>query len=385
MAGAGDDIIVGDQTDTLLDGGAHSTEDILRISAAFNDFDNAQIINIEEVQIMASGLTVSMEAQTEALVIVGAGGGSNTIVGGLGNDTISGASGRADSITAGLGDDRILGADSNDTINAGDGTDTLVLESNYAPALDTDLVGIEIIEVTSDTRSTIDLISQASDAFTVTLTGANGHVLVLKSGANSVIGSAGADSVTGGDANDTLSGGDGNDVLNGFDGLDSLIGGTGDDTIDGGKDNDTIIGGAGADRLIGGLGSDDFIFTSTDGTDAILDFNAGFDRIVFDISELGLNAADYTAASSSLIDVATAQSLAAGAAANDVLFGSAASIAAFTDSNNAFAGGVLAITTDTGRVLYDADGDFTSGSMELATFTSSQAPFLSVANVIFIA
>jgi hypothetical protein len=210
-------------------------------------------------------------------------------------------------------------------------------------------------------------------------------VLVLKSGANSVIGSAGADSVTGGDANDTLSGGDGNDVLNGFDGLDSLIGGTGDDTIDGGKDNDTIIGGAGADRLIGGLGSDDFIFTSTDGTDAILDFNAGFDRIVFDISELGLNAADYTAASSSLIDVATAQSLAAGAAANDVLFGSAASIAAFTDSNNAFAGGVLAITTDTGRVLYDADGDFTSGSMELATFTSSQAPFLSVANVIFIA
>jgi hypothetical protein len=34
--------------------------------------------------------------QTEALIIVGATGGSNTIAGGVGNDTISGAAGFVD-------------------------------------------------------------------------------------------------------------------------------------------------------------------------------------------------------------------------------------------------------------------------------------------------
>jgi hypothetical protein len=68
-----------------------------------------------------------------------------------------------------------------------------------------------------------------------------------------------------------------------------------------------------------------------------------------------------------------------------VIHDTAANIAAFTDAGNAFAGGVIAITTDTGKVLFDSDGNFSNGYIELATFTSSQGPFIGGANLTFIA
>jgi Ca2+-binding RTX toxin-like protein len=59
----------------------------------------------------------------------------------------------------------------------------------------------------------------------------------------------------------------------------------GDDTLTGGAGNDVLAGGAGEDLLIGGLGADRFLFRAGDSDparpDRILDFTAGFDRLVF--------------------------------------------------------------------------------------------------------
>lgn len=107
--------------------------------------------------------------------------------------------------------------------------------------------------------------------------------------ADLVVGTAGANVVAGGIGNDTLYGVDGNDTLNGEGDNDQLFGGLGDDFLRGGSRNDTLAGGDGNDRmnggqgndvLIGGLGNDRFVFSTVPGTDTVLDFTQGDDKIV---------------------------------------------------------------------------------------------------------
>ena len=64
-----------------------------------------------------------------------------------------------------------------------------------------------------------------------------------------------------------------------------LNGQAGDDTLNGEGGNDTLIGGLGNDILIGGAGADTFIFNDGDGTDTIVDFEAGVDSI--DLRDFG--------------------------------------------------------------------------------------------------
>lgn len=56
-------------------------------------------------------------------------------------------------------------------------------------------------------------------------------------------------------------------------GADTLTGRGGDDTINGGAGNDLINGNGGGDMLKGGAGADRFNFTSTSGTNTIVDFS----------------------------------------------------------------------------------------------------------------
>lgn len=101
-------------------------------------------------------------------------------------------------------------------------------------------------------------------------------------------GEAGNDYLNGRHGNDLLNGGTGNDNLKGDFGNDTLIGGTGDDRLMGDSGDDVLNGGSGRDRLDGGAGNDDlrggggrdlFIFREGDGTDRVLDFELGVDRI----------------------------------------------------------------------------------------------------------
>ncbi|MEM0980846.1 MAG: calcium-binding protein [Cyanobacteria bacterium P01_H01_bin.58] len=121
---------------------------------------------------------------------------------------------------------------------------------------------------------------------------------------DTVAGNLGDDIITGGDGNDILRGdrnssktqdgqpggddiifgGDGNDRIGGKAGDDILSGDAGDDFIWGDDGDDILMGVTGNDILVGdnfsdGSGSDLFVFGLGDGTDTVLDFEVGIDRI----------------------------------------------------------------------------------------------------------
>jgi Ca2+-binding RTX toxin-like protein len=113
-------------------------------------------------------------------------------------------------------------------------------------------------------------------------------------GDDKLYGEEGNDQLQGGNGNDLLDGGVGNDVLFGQDGNDTLIGGDGADELQGGNGNDQLDGGTGDDKLFGQVGND--VMNGGDGADTMMGFTASND---------------------------TKQTLAAGEADNDTMFGGA--------------------------------------------------------------
>lgn len=85
-----------------------------------------------------------------------------------------------------------------------------------------------------------------------------------------------------------------NQVTSGTDRDDVMIGTTGDDWLIGQVGDDVLIAGAGQDHMEGGAGADVFVFDESPGTDTIMDFRRGEDRIdlsgwgrIYDLSALG--------------------------------------------------------------------------------------------------
>ena len=100
--------------------------------------------------------------------------------------------------------------------------------------------------------------------------------------------------VTGGSGNDTIRGSSAANVLSGGLGVDTLRGLDGNDTLDGGDGDDVLIGGAGKDTLFGGAGADRFVYNTVsdsavgDSRDVIADWGVG-DKI--DLSALDADSA----------------------------------------------------------------------------------------------
>jgi Ca2+-binding RTX toxin-like protein len=138
----------------------------------------------------------------------------------------------------------------------------------------------------------------------------------------------GNDKLYGGDGNDRLLGRAGNDYLYGQDGNDKLYSGSGNDKLYGGDGDDILTGGYGNDTLVGGQGSDTYKFTRLNGTDKVLGFVSGEDKLV--------------------IDQATFDSLSSGdqIEASEIFFGSTA------DAGNEY----LIYNEDQGHLYYDSDG-----------------------------
>jgi Ca2+-binding RTX toxin-like protein len=117
----------------------------------------------------------------------------------------------------------------------------------------------------------------------------NGNDIAFgQAGNDSIDGGSGDDLIAGGSGDDILEGGDGNDFVFGNTGNDTLTGGAGNDAIFGGKDNDILNGGAGNDTLsgdfgndtlTGGAGVDTFNLAEGRGSDTIIDFAIGTDKI----------------------------------------------------------------------------------------------------------
>lgn len=137
------------------------------------------------------------------------------------------------------------------------------------------------------------------------LSGGDGHDELSGGGGRDVIsGGAGRDLARGGNGADRVFGRSGNDSLLGQDGADRLIGGAGDDWLSGGAGgdrliggggNDTLTGGTGDDVLIGGGGEDCFVFMAGDGSDRIVGYTPGVDRLMIDIDLTGRDAAGFAA------------------------------------------------------------------------------------------
>lgn len=164
----------------------------------------------------------------------------------------------------------VTNANEADTVNAGNGADTIVASTGTTAAHGDVLNG-------EGNTGDIDVLTYA--AFTANLTvnfsalGAGTVAdgikadsfsgierLILGSGNDTVFGSTGADSVEGGSGNDQLDGGDGADTLLGGAGNDFLAGKGGNDSLDGGAGNDALYGDAGVDNLIGGADFDTLIY-----------------------------------------------------------------------------------------------------------------------------
>ena len=190
-------------------------------------------------------------------------GGSATVRGGTGNDTI--IVGNAENygiIEGNEGDDiinaseannvyRIFGGDGNDTLDGGDGIDTIVF---------------------GDSDATVNLLGWNNNKAQDT-----GHGL-------DIIATQTIENITSGLGHDTLTGQWLNNVLDGGSGNDALFGSYGDDELIGGFGDDTLTGGFGDDTLTGGSGNDTFVLSKAQGTDLILDFNPEEDQ--FELQDL---------------------------------------------------------------------------------------------------
>jgi len=242
--------------------------------------------------------------------VIKSGAGDDTINGGDGDDFLLGGAG-VDTIDGGLGNDIIVAGGGQDfgiepgqeTLTGGSGSDEFRFDADDGAALITDFTigedqlnlrpaGVELLSEVTQFDSGSDLVVQVGSGLTITLQGLAGQTLTeddflgiltdvgATTGDDVINTGNGADEVINGlDGNDSISAAGGNDHLLGATGDDFLNGAVGDDTLDGGQGNDTLVAGAGQDLLRGGKGDDIFRFGANDGTNTIIDFTLGEDKI----------------------------------------------------------------------------------------------------------
>ncbi|XQQ07429.1 MAG: M14 family zinc carboxypeptidase [Leptolyngbya sp. IPPAS B-1204] len=98
-------------------------------------------------------------------------------------------------------------------------------------------------------------------------------------GTDLILAGPGNDTVSAGEGDDRVYGGVGNDQLTGGGANDQLYGEAGADRVFGGEGDDLLWGGAGGDQLTGGAGQDTFALVYNEGSDKILDFAVGVDKL----------------------------------------------------------------------------------------------------------
>lgn len=324
------------------------------------------------------------------------------LYGGAGNDTLSAGSGSY--LDGGTGTDIMYGSSGGDTFIVDNAKDQVI--DNWTPEFDNEInpidtvrasasfalandAQIELLETTSPT--TTKAINLTGSAVSQTIKGnAGANVLDGKGGNDILFGGLGADTLIGGAGTDTasyafatagvtvnlanaavnkgeatgdtfnsienvtgtrfndnlygnaltnrLTGGVGNDYLSGSAGKDTLNGDMGNDKLNGGADNDVLTGGSGKDT---------FVFSAALGPlniDRITDFNVVDDTIQLEnavfkaLPTVGaLSAAQFAANKSGVA----------------------------TDKFDR-----VVYETDTGRLLYDADGSGAGKAIQFATLTT---------------
>ncbi len=182
------------------------------------------------------------------------GNGDDFLVGDDGSDILLGDDGN-DSVDGDFANDTIQGGGGNDYLLGGAGND--LVDYSYVPShgVTVDLVQETALGGSEDTVIGFENIGGTN--FDDSLAGDSATNWLFGSAGNDTLdGRGGDDSLDGGNNGDVLLGGEGADTAVGGDGDDSLSGGSGDDELRGGNGSDTLIGGLGNDTLIGGDGAD---------------------------------------------------------------------------------------------------------------------------------
>lgn len=313
---AGNDTLIGGEgVDTLLGG---LGDDLLIVGSGGGIVDGGE----GAADRLFTKLTESVSGRLGGEIAVGAGVYQVTGVEQLTTGDQSDAVGASDGLfaegifTAG-GDDTLLGSLGGETLNGGDGVDTLIFTANRAGVIVTLGDGIGFgsgagSEADGDRYFNIENVvgTDAGDVISgqsvANLFDGRGGADSLNGGLgdDTLIGGAGADTLVGGDGQDTASyatapagagvivnlglgtglGGDAaGDVLSGVEHLigtqnaDRLTGDAVANRIDGGAGDDTLTGGLGADTLIGGGGLDTVSYADASGRKAgvVIDLKAG--------------------------------------------------------------------------------------------------------------
>jgi Ca2+-binding RTX toxin-like protein len=290
----------GDGNDTFLEGSAKTFRELI---SGGNGFDSITYSS------RTAALTVSVQTTSTASANDGDGSSSagsgpesddlkddlESIIGTVGNDSISGGGSQGMQLFGGAGNDTLAGGIGNDTLNGGAGNDWFFEGSNGTTGGDifigTD--GIDTIDFSGRASGvTVDLNGSADDGevgeldnvsadIENILGGAGTDILTGSSRNNIIIGGAGADSMHGGGGLDTVAyQGSGAVVaslpltvqssdfstVNGtssgseadwiFGDIENLTGGSGADLLTGNSGPNELVGGAGNDTLVGGAGDD---------------------------------------------------------------------------------------------------------------------------------
>ena len=184
---------------------AHSGHLTLKGSLDFETPEDANHDNVYDLVVSATDTAGASTTQTihgnvtdlvEPGQTINGDNGSNSIVGGPGNDKIA----------AGNGDDYVNGGDGDDTLSGGNGNDILIG-------------------------------GRGNDV----LDGANGD--------DALEGGGGNNQLSGGNGSDTLRAGDGNNQIDGGNGNDVIVAGNGNNVLSGGEGNDVITAGNGNNVL----------------------------------------------------------------------------------------------------------------------------------------
>ncbi|MGE0113800.1 MAG: calcium-binding protein [Steroidobacteraceae bacterium] len=344
FGGAGDDYIDDyEGGDDLLDGGTGADE------MYGGQGDDTYVVNDvgdylweeenEGIDTVKSSITYTLDGNVENLTLTG-----SAAINGIGNELDN-------ILTGNSGNNTLYGLDGDDTLDGGSaGTDSL----RGGLGNDTYIVSRSSgISITENSNEGIDAVN-ASVTYTL---GSNLENLVLtgtsaingtgNSLANSIIGNSANNTLSGGTGADTMAGGAGNDTyvvdnagdvvienvsegtdlvqssvtytlsanvenltltgssaINGTgNALDNVLtGNSGNNTLTGGDGNDTLDGGSGSDTMLGGLGNDTYVVAQT-GDVVTENANEGTDLVQSSITyTLGSNVENLTLTGTSAIN-----------------------------------------------------------------------------------